>query len=154
MKDVGHVTPTGVYGEKAFGHIIESESKRSRRSGLLFKILLIYRTNTQGALVPMEPDLAKRVIAALFRNLRDTDYIGWYRDGHVLGGVLTVLAPNSEADVCSRLRVRLAESLWDHIGVEESRRLQIRVCQPHELEGGGSAISSFETASCTVLERV
>jgi hypothetical protein len=154
MEGMGYVTPTGVYGEEAFRHILESESERSRRSGHSYQILLVSCANAQGTIVPMEPAIAKRLIAALSRNLRDTDYIGWYREGCVLGGVLTVFGPNSDADVSSRLRPRLVEILRDVLGIEESRRFQIQVCQPHELEEVDSVSSSFNTASCGVFGRV
>ena len=148
------LTRSIVYNEEAFQYLLEGESKRSKRTGDLYNILLINYKNEQGTLILMEPNIAKTVIAAVSRSLRDTDYIGWYREGHILGGVLTVLGPNSEADVCSSLRPRLVRILRDDLGVEESCRLQIRVCQPHELEGVEAVISSFNTDSCVVLGRV
>lgn len=132
---MGHVTPGGVYTEEAFRYLLECESKRSERSGHHYQILLIYCTDAQGAILPMDPDIAKTVIAALSRSLRGTDYIGWYRQGRIVGGVLTVLGRDSVVDVCNRLRPRLVEILRAELGVEESRRLQIRVYQHHELQG-------------------
>ena len=135
MKGMASLTQSGAYNEEAFRYLLESESKRSERSGHLYQILLVYRTNAQGAIVPMDPDIAQTVIAAMSRCLRDTDYIGWYHEGRVVGGVLTVVGRDSVADVCNRLRPRLVEILRAELGVEESRRFQIRVYQPHELEG-------------------
>lgn len=134
MKGIGHFTPTGVYREETFRYILESEFKRSARSGYLYQLLLVYRTDVQGVIVPMDPDIAKTVIAALSRILRDTDYIGWYREGRVVGGVLTVLGRDSVADVCKHLRPRLMDILRAELGVEESHRFQIRVYQHHELK--------------------
>ena len=82
------LTPSVAYNEEAFHYLLEGESKRS---GHLYHILLIYCSNEQGILIAMESNLAKTVIAALSRSLRDTDYIGWYRAGLVVGGVLTVV---------------------------------------------------------------
>ena len=135
MKGMASLTQSGAYNEEAFRYLLESESKRSERSGHLYQILLVYRTNAQGAIVPMDPDIAQTVIAAMSRCLRDTDYIGWYHEGRVVGGVLTVVGRDSVADVCNRLRPRLVEILRAELGVEESRRFQIRVYQPHELKG-------------------
>jgi hypothetical protein len=150
-KDMASLTRSVAYNEGAFQYLLEGESKRSKRTGHLYNILLIYYTNEQGILILMESNIAKTVIAAVSRCLRDTDYIGWYREGRLLGGVLTVLGQNSEADVCSSLRPRLVRILWDDLGVEESRRFQIRVCQPHELEGVEAVISPFNTESCGVV---
>ena len=135
MKDMANFTGSVAYNEKAFRYLLESESKRSERSGHFYQILLVYHTNAQGAIVRMDSDVAKKVIVALSRCLRSTDYIGWYRAEHVVGGVLTVVGRDSVADVFNRLRPRLREILRAELGVEESGCLQIRVCQHHELEG-------------------
>ncbi len=84
--------------------------------------------------MPMEPSIAKTVIAALTGILRDTDYIGWYREGSIVGSVLTLLGRDSEVDACTRLRTSLAEILQSELGIEESRRVQVRVCQPNEMK--------------------
>jgi hypothetical protein len=83
----------------------------------------------------MDSHVAKTVTAALSRSLRDTDYIGWYRDGRIIGAVLTVLVQESMAQVASHLQKRLAEILQSELSIEESRRLQMRVCLYDELEG-------------------
>jgi hypothetical protein len=114
---------------------LERESKRSERSGHFYRILLVYHTNAQGVIVRMDSDVAKAVIAALSRCLRDTDYIGWYREGRVVGAVLTVLEQNSVKDVFNLLRLRLDEILKTEVGMWERRGLLIRLCQYPELEG-------------------
>ena len=83
----------------------------------------------------MNFDVAKIVIAAASRSFRETDYIGWYREGRIIGAVLTVLAKESMAQVSTHLQPRLVETLRAELGIEEISRLQIRVCQYHELEG-------------------
>lgn len=134
MNGVGSFTRSVAYNEEAFRYLVDRESKRSERSGLLYQVLLIYRSDAQGVIVRMNSEVAKTVIATLSRCLRTTDYIGWYRADHVVGGVLTVVGRDSVADVFNRLRPRLWEILGDELGVEESGRLQIRVFQHHELE--------------------
>jgi len=126
---------SGVYNQEVFRYLLASESKRSHRSGHLCQILLVYWTDGRGRGVQMDPHVAMTVMAALPRRLRETDYIGWYHDGHIIGAVLTVLAKDSMAQVTSHLQKRLAEILLSELSIEESRRLQIRVCLHHELEG-------------------
>ena len=91
----------------------------------------------------MDSYVAKAVMAASFRSLRETDYIGWYRDGHIVGAVLTVLVPETMAQVSTHLQPRLAEIIRAELGVEETRRLHIRVCQHHELQGIESGERTF-----------
>jgi len=125
----------GAYNQEAFRYLLESESKRSERSGRFCQILLVYWTDAHGGIVQMDSHVAKTVMAALSRSLRETDYIGWYHDGRIVGAVLTVLVKESIAQVSSHLQKRLAEILQSELSIEANRRLQIRVHPHDELEG-------------------
>ena len=143
MKGMASFSQSGAYNQEAFRYLLESESKRSERSGYFCQILLVYSTDAQGRIVQMDFHGAKTVMAALSRSLRETDYIGWYRDGRIVGAVLTVLVQESMAQVSTQLQPRLVEILRIELGVEETSRLQIRVCQHHELEGIESGEGTF-----------
>jgi len=135
MTGMASFSQSGVYNQEAFRCLLESESKRSERSGRFCQILLMYWTDVQGRIVLMDSHVVKTVLASLSRSLRETDYIGWYRDGRIVGAVLTVLAEESMAQVASHLQKRLAEILQSELSIEENLRLRIRVCLPNELEG-------------------
>jgi hypothetical protein len=64
--------------------------------------------------------------------LRETDYIGWYRDHEVLGGVLTALQDHSSEEVSSRIEQRF----WWRLGREfqggDSARLRVRFFHAQE----------------------
>ena len=135
MKGMGSLSQNGAYEQEAFRYLLKSESTRSERSGQFCQILLVYWADAQGGIMQMDSHVAKTVTAALSRSLRDTDYIGWYRDGRIIGAVLTVLVQESMAQVASHLQKRLAEILQSELSIEESRRLQMRVCLYDELEG-------------------
>lgn len=127
-------SPIALYSEEAFQSLLASESKRSERTGHHCQILLVYRIDTQGAIVPMEPDFAKIVTTTLFRNLRDTDYVGWYREGRVLGGVLTLLSRDFQTDACTRIRTSLVDTLRSELRLNHHHSVQVRVCQPYEVK--------------------
>lgn len=135
MKGMANFSQSGAYNQEAFRYLLESEAKRSERSGYFCQTLLVYWTDAQGRIVQMDSHVAKTVMVALSRSLRETDYVGWYRDGRIVGAVLTVLAQESMAQVSTHHQPRLVEILRAELGVEETSRLQIRVCQHHELEG-------------------
>ena len=135
MKGMASFSQSGAYNQEVFRYLLESESKRSERSGYFCRILLVHRTNAQGAIVQMDSHVATTVMAALSRSLRETDYIGWYCDGRIVGAVLTVLVQESLELVAGHLQKRLVEILRAELGVEETSRLQIRVCHHHELQG-------------------
>lgn len=127
----------GFYNQETFRWLMESESTRSERSGHFCQIMLVYWTDVEGRVVQMNPPVAKTVMAALSRSLRETDYIGWYSEGCIAGAVLTVLVKESMAQVSSHLQRRLAEALQPELSVAESRRLEIRAGLLHEIEGAG-----------------
>ena len=135
MKGMVSVSQRGAYKQEAFRYLLESESKRSERSGHFCQILLVYWTDAEGRIVQMDSHVAETVMAASSRSFRETDYIGWYHDGRIVGAVLTVLVQESMAQVASHFQKRLAEVLQSELSIEASRRLQIRVCLLDELEG-------------------
>ena len=134
MKGTQHVPPHGVYKEQAFRELLTRESLRSERSGHLCQTLLVYRTNTQGEIVPMEPAIARRVIEVLSRRLRDTDYIGWYREERIVGGILTVMGRDSVGQGGHGLGSRLSEILRKELALGENHHVQIRVYQHDEVK--------------------
>ena len=124
-----------MYNEEAFRYLLSSESKRSVRSGYSFNIFLVYSIDKRRLVVHMDRDVVDTVVEALFRTVRETDYIGWYLDGRIVGGVLTVLGQNSEVEVSTRIQQRLMEIFRAEVSAEKNGRLRIRICQHHELEG-------------------
>ena len=142
MQGTASLSESGAYNQEAFRYLLERESKRSERSGRFCQILLVYSTDEHGRILQMNFDVAKIVVAAASRSFRETDYIGWYSDGRIVGAVLTVLAHESMALVPTQLQPRLVEFLGAELAIEEFSRLQILVCQPHEagLEPRGKGI--------------
>ena len=124
-----------MYNEEAFRYLLASESKRSVRSGYSFNIFLVYSIDKRGLVVHMDRDVVDTVVEALFSTVRDTDYIGWYLDGRIVGGVLTVQGQDSEVEASSRIQQRLMEIFRAEVSVEKNGRLRIKICQHHELEG-------------------
>src|ERR1044071_7933925 len=85
------VAQNSVCQEDAFHYLLQAEAKRSQRSGQGYHILLVYRSEAQGSITPMHSFVSSVVLGALAGSLRETDYIGWYREGQIIGGVLTVV---------------------------------------------------------------
>lgn len=135
MKGMESFSRSGAYNQEAFRYLLESESKRSKRSGRFCQVLLIYSTDAQQRIVLMDSHVAKAVMVASSRSLRETDYVGWYRDGRIVGAVLTVLEQEAMVLVGDHIQKRLAGILQSKLSIEESRCLHIRVCQHDELEG-------------------
>ncbi|HEU5408741.1 MAG TPA: hypothetical protein VFU48_13310 [Nitrospira sp.] len=127
------ISPANVYSETAYHELVHRESKRSARSGHLGRILLVYCTNAQGQVVPFDSELADKTISALFSSCRDTDYIGWYRQGRILGVLLTALRPDFAGEGCDNLRTRLMDGIRSARTFTDDHSLQIRVLEQTEL---------------------
>jgi len=81
----------------------------------------------------MEPEVATMVVGVMIRNLRKTDYIGWYSEGRVVGGVLTSLGRESLGNGCARVRSNVADILKAELGQTKSLLLQIRLYPQEEV---------------------
>src|SRR5690242_19354119 len=59
------VTKNSVCPEDAFHYLLQSEAKRSKRSGQGYHILLVYRSEAQGSITPMHSYVSAIVLDAL-----------------------------------------------------------------------------------------
>ena len=122
-----------IYSETAYRDLVHREVKRSERSDQLCRILLVYRTDAQGLIVPLDLNLTNKTIRALSSKYRDTDYIGWYRQGRILGVLLTALHQDSAKDGYDILKIRVMDTLGTALRFTRGHSLQICVLEPGEL---------------------
>jgi hypothetical protein len=106
-----------VYNERAFHYFLAIERRRASLSRRPLFLLLVDLATDPSATPAMERNVADRVFDALSSCLRDTDFVGWYRDGRVAGGVLTQDSGPEAMDVgecvMGRVRAALASRLPD-----------------------------------------
>ncbi len=118
--------PGGAYNEEAFRHFLALEGKRSEHSGRPFLLLLVD--------LKERPEVgARELLSALCRCVRETDFVGWYRERRVAGAVLTDLVDRSPAEVSRVVGERVSAALRAGLPSDVARRLQVRVYQ-HEPE--------------------
>jgi hypothetical protein len=122
-----------IYSEALYRELIHGEFKRSERSGQLCRILLIYRTNAQNVIVPLGSEFAETAASVLFNHVRETDYIGWYRHGWIMGILLTALRPDSADDGRDGLKNRLVDRFSGALMLTDDHALQIEVLDQDEL---------------------
>jgi len=121
-----------VYHESAFRYLLNNETSRSRRSGLAYHVLFLYQDTAEGTITPMDAPVLASVSKVLANCLRETDYTGWYRDGQVVGGVLTAMGKESGAEQMESLRGRIIDALRDELGEKKSGGLRVRICSCDE----------------------
>ena len=135
-----------VHNEDSFHYLLTNERRRSERSGHSFKVLVAYVTTPEGSTACMDPRLAHKLLVGLSRSLRETDYVGWYRAGVIVGGVLTALGHDPMAEVALQVEQRFVQVLKERFSKHERSRIQFRVCHAHELEGIESEVYMSQSA--------
>jgi len=136
--------PNNVCHEDAFHYLLQAEARRSQRSGKGYHILLVYSANSQGAISPMHASVSAILLDELAQSLRETDYVGWYREDRIIGGVLTVVEQGSIIDPFKRVQQRLTAVLLSKLGSEGSSCFHFRLCRHHELQ-------DFDSETRTIL---
>jgi hypothetical protein len=111
--------------EEAFRYFLAIERKRSRRSGRSFVLLLVRLRRGRGAPERIDPATAVKLFTGLWLGLRETDQIGWFREGRVAAALLTQIVEPPGTDIVSLVREKIRRSLCDALPVEMSR-LDIR----------------------------
>lgn len=107
--------------EPYFVSAVSLERKRSERSGKPFLLLLVdvSRILKEGPDVGHSADLAMGVLSAA---VRETDLLGWYESGRVIGLIFTELGEASRQEVQASIRQRVSELLTGGLGEEDSAK--------------------------------
>jgi hypothetical protein len=118
------------YNEEAFHYLLAVERKRFEHSSRPFVLLLVDLRGRSGQPARMDPAQGALVFAGLARSLRDTDVIGWYREGRIAGAVLTHLGDASITDVSRQMAGRVTQTLRNDLPEAIACRLKVRLYQP------------------------
>jgi hypothetical protein len=113
------------YGEEAFHYFLEVELRRAEVSNRPFLLMLVDSRYRQDGDVRIDQLTAGRVFGLLSRCVRDTDFLGWYREGRVAGAVLTQDGDPERDDLSEPIRLRVSAEFERHFG----SGFQVRVFQ-------------------------
>jgi hypothetical protein len=128
------------YNEEAFRYFLAIERKRSERWGRPLLLLLVDLKEQPGVDVRIDPMVAPKLFSGLRPCLRETDFIGWYREERVVGAVLTELEEGSRTEVSRLVSQRVSGALCEGLPSDIARRLRLRVHQdpePERIDSGG-----------------
>jgi hypothetical protein len=116
------------YNEDAFRYFLTIERQRSEASGRPFLLLLI-DFGKGSRRTPIDAATAERLFEALGSCLRDTDFVGWYRQGQIVGGVLTQDSSDVESDVVTCVTDRVHGAIAANLPPVVLDRVQVRAYQ-------------------------
>lgn len=117
--------PKHMYDEGSFRLLLQTECQRARPPGQSGIVCLAYCHVVSGSVPKLRPPCVEALCHAFSQCLRETDYIGWYAHNRVVGGVLTVVAQESEEELADRIRNRVEKILERKSGTEECRQIQV-----------------------------
>ena len=119
----------GHYTEETFRFFLDIERKRAEVSGRPFLLLLLdlKQDSEPGAAFDHEP--ARLMSSALAACVRETDFVGWYRSGRVLGAVLTQHADAELANMTETVTDRIGSALRATLPLSLADRIQLRAYQ-------------------------
>ena len=110
-----------ILAESVFHSMLTLERRRAERSRKPFVLMLLDANmeNNAAAGIPRE---AVEIVAG---SKRDTDLIGWYRFGAILGVIFTEVSIEGERPVTETLREKIETALIKYLGRERAARIAI-----------------------------
>jgi len=126
------------YNEEAFRYFLAIEQKRSKHSGRPFLLLLVDLKDRPGAGGRIAPAVASKLFSGLRLCLRETDFVGWCREGRVVGAVLTELGDSPGTEAARLIGQRVSRVLCESLPSDVARCVQVRVYQHPEAGRSGS----------------
>jgi hypothetical protein len=117
------------YNEDAFRYFLEIERRRSEASARPLLLLLVDLKKQIPPEASMPAATAERLFTTLAGCLRDTDFVGWYHEGRVIGAVLTQDTESSDTGIAEMVAGRVTTMLNDSLPPSISVRVQVRIYQ-------------------------
>jgi len=129
--------PVGTeYDEETFRYFLGIEQARAAREGRQLRLLLATLEPTPGQSVPFPRAGAARFFDALRLALRDTDVMGWYRQGQVAAAVLTAPSGSFDVELTSQLERRVGDELRRRVPRTLASALRVRIVHKVVAERG------------------
>src|SRR6266404_6191796 len=109
--------------EETFHDMLTLERRRAERSRKPFVLMLL----DAGAFVESRAadSMMHSVMAILLRSTRETDLVGWYKKGSVLGVIFTEISLESKRPIAEILLSKIVDALRNELGREVTSRLAV-----------------------------
>jgi hypothetical protein len=121
--------PGGPYDEETFLHLLTLERARAERANERLRLLLVTIEPAAGRPVTIAEASGVRIVDGLKLLLRDTDVVGWYERGRVVGAVLGVLSDEVGSEASSVIEQRVGDGLRKRLPARIAVSLRVRVTQ-------------------------
>ena len=119
--------PGAEYDEEIFLYFLALERARAGQANGRLQLLLATLEPVPGKPVSIPPASAERLFEGLRLSLRDTDVMGWYRQGRVAGAVLCEPPSALVCEMSDIIEQRVGEGLRQRLPSSVARSLRVRV---------------------------
>jgi lipopolysaccharide/colanic/teichoic acid biosynthesis glycosyltransferase len=113
----------GALNEDAFKRVIAIERKRTERSKSPFVLMLLEVAKHQQ--VEKTRSAMECIVAALLSSCRDTDLVGWYKDGSIIGVMYTGLEMSDKNSILGAILNRVSDTLRNELSFEQFSQISI-----------------------------
>jgi hypothetical protein len=113
-----------VYNEQAFQYLLDIERRRAEGTRHPFLLMLIECEEGLGSGRNLRPD---RLFPIVCKSVRETDFVGWYRQGAVVGATLTQDGRKGTQHAWQVVRERMAKVLGSELPSELAPLLRLRL---------------------------
>ena len=135
-------------GQQAFHRMISFERRRAERSRRAF-VLMLLDLSEQLWQKKEDVNLKRRILSVLSPITRETDIIGWYQEGFVIGLVFTEITVGDLSSV-SAIMNRVSQALKNHLSRQELGQLNISLQLLPENHDDRFPAVSVPSSACTV----
>jgi lipopolysaccharide/colanic/teichoic acid biosynthesis glycosyltransferase len=110
-------------GEEAFRTVLTLERRRAERSLNPFVLMLLDAHKENGT----ARSILLETVAIVKSTARETDAVGWYKDGEILGVIFTEVGKEDCALAGEILRAKIRTSFQEKLGAEIAAKIAISV---------------------------
>src|SRR4029077_7541440 len=107
--------------ENVFHSMLTLERRRAERSRNPFVLMLLDANLENGAAEQILAQAVDIVVASK----RETDLVGWYKQGAILGVIFTEVNVEAEAPIAETLRTKIETAFAKHLGRERAAKIAI-----------------------------
>jgi hypothetical protein len=116
-----------VCNEQAFQYLLDIERRRAESTQRPFLLMLIEWDEPNGGQVPTGALGPERLFPIVCKSVRETDFVGWYRQGAVVGATLTQDGRRGTNQAGSVVRERVVKALSGALPSQLVSQLGVRL---------------------------
>ena len=107
--------------ENVFHSMLTLERRRAERSRKPFVLMLLDANLENGT----AEEILRQAVDIVVASKRETDLVGWYKQGAILGVIFTEVNLEGETPITETLRTKIETAFVKHLGRERAARIAI-----------------------------